>query len=629
MKRPFSSSSWLAGIALVVLSWLVFGQARDFDFVNWDDHEYVADSPAVREGLSWDGLVAAFTSNVAGNWHPVTVLSHQLDVELFGLDSGGHHLTSVLIHIANGLLLFGLLRRMTGGAGASAFVAGVFLLHPLHVESVVWVSERKDVLSTFFAFATIAAYLRYIHTPGPGRYALVVVLYALALLAKPMVVTLPCLLLLLDHWPLGRARQSFKSRRTWPQLLVEKAPLAALALAVGLVTLATQAKVGAVATLEALSLVDRIGGAVTACAWYLWKSVWPSGLAAFYPRVPITAIALGSSALLLALITGVAVVRRRSDPYVLIGWMWYLVAIAPVIGIIQVGEQARADRYTYLPLVGIAIAAAWTMSSLAAHSTPSRTLITGAAIAAILAFVVISRAQAAYWMDSLALWRRAIAVTNVNYRAYENLGTALRERGQYDEALAAYAEAARHSPNYAVVYNSMGLVLTRQGRMADAIRQYEHAVTLSPGFPEARTNLANALAATGQLDAALGQYVEAGRLSPDSTETHIGLGSTLIRMGRPAEAEKEFLEAVRLDPALAEAQNGLGGALAMQGRHAEAVPRYQEAIRLKPGLVTAHTNLGLSLVKLGRVDEARQSFETALRVDPNYQPALQALSAIR
>jgi tetratricopeptide (TPR) repeat protein len=400
-------------------------------------------------------------------------------------------------------------------------------------------------------------------------------------------------------------------------------------LAVGLVTLATQAKVGAVATLEALSLVDRIGGAVTACAWYLWKSVWPSGLAAFYPRVPITAIALGSSALLLALITGVAVVRRRSDPYVLIGWMWYLVAIAPVIGIIQVGEQARADRYTYLPLVGIAIAAAWTMSSLAAHSTPSRTLITGAAIAAILAFVVISRAQAAYWMDSLALWRRAIAVTNVNYRAYENLGTALRERGQYDEALAAYAEAARHSPNYAVVYNSMGLVLTRQGRMADAIRQYEHAVTLSPGFPEARTNLANALAATGQLDAALGQYVEAGRLSPDSTETHIGLGSTLIRMGRPAEAEKEFLEAVRLDPALAEAQNGLGGALAMQGRHAEAVPRYQEAIRLKPGLVTAHTNLGLSLVKLGRVDEARQSFETALRVDPNYQPALQALSAIR
>jgi Flp pilus assembly protein TadD len=615
----------LAALALLALTWAVYGQVRRFDFVNWDDHEYVSQNGLVRAGLSGEGFIGAFTTNVAGNWHPVTVLSHQIDIELYGTDPGGHHVTSVWIHAANGLLLFFLLWRMTGAFGASWFVAAVFLVHPLHVESAAWISERKDVLSTLFALLTIAAYLRYVRTPSGTRYGVVAGAYALALMSKPMVVTLPVLLLLLDWWPLGRAGGG---RRAWWRLIAEKTPLLGLAVATGVVTLFTQSRVGAVAGLEAVTTAERVAGALESTLWYLWKTAWPTDLAAFYPRHPAPILAIWAAALTLAALTVFAIRERGRRPYLLAGWAWFLIGIAPVIGIVQVGEQARADRYTYLPLVGLAVAVAWAVRELPGRTLAARRGVAVAAAAAVLVLAAGARAQAACWSDSVTLWRRAVAVTSGNARAYENLGTALRERGAYEEALHAYAEAVRLAPRYAVVHNSMGLVWTKQGRTDEAIARYEDAVALAPNFVQARTNLANALAAAGRFEAALAQFAEVVRLDPASAAARVGLGATLLQMGRGHEAESPFTEAIRLDPALAEAHNGLGGALALQGRHAEAEACYREALRLKPGLVTALTNLALSQIALGRVEEARRNLEAALLVDPCYSSARDALLAI-
>jgi tetratricopeptide (TPR) repeat protein len=623
-----SRHQWLIVVALAVATWVVFGQVARFDFVNWDDHEYVTGNPDVAGGLSGDGLVAAFTTNVAANWHPVTVLSHQLDVELHGLDARGHHLTSLWIHLANGLLLFGLLRSMTGAAGRSAFVAAVFLLHPLHAESVAWVSERKDVLSTFFALLATGAYLRYVGRRGEVWYLAMVGLYALALMAKPMVVTLPVLLLLLDWWPLGRVGGAGHGVG-WRRAILEKMPLFALAVLAGLATIAAQAQAGALASLHTLPVAERVAGAVTSVGWYLWKAVWPTGLAAFYPRQPVALVAAAGCALLLVGVTMAAVRFRRTHPYLLAGWAWYLVGVAPVIGLVQVGEQARADRYTYVPLIGVTIVVAWAAWQAAGRARSARAALGSGAVIAVVLLAAAAHTQAGYWANSLALWRRAITVTTGNARAYENLGTALRERGSYHEALAAYAEASRLAPRSAVIHNSMGLVLAKQGRIPEAVRRFEEAVMCAPAFVQGRTNLGNALAAGGRLEEARTQLEEAIRLDPDSADAHVGLGGVLLRLNRLPESRAHFLRAIRLDAALAEAHNGLGGVLATQGRHDDALAKYQEAIRLKPGLVTAHANLALSLIKLGRPEEARRSLEVALRLDPCHDLARQALAAIR
>lgn len=622
--RP-ASRSWLAIVVLLaVVTWFVFGQARHFAFVNWDDHEYVTENAHVRDGLTASGVVSAFTLNVAGNWQPVTVISHQIDTQLFGLDAGAHHLTSVFIHLANGLILFGLLHSLTSAMWRAAFVSAIFLVHPLHVESVAWIAERKDVLSTCLALMTMWAYATFVRRPTLPRYLAVATSYALALMAKPMVITLPLLLLLVDAWPLKRVSFALADLKTWMKLAIEKLPLFAMAAAVGIVTLSTQQKVGAVLSLDDASLYSRVVHAIVSYATYLWKTLWPVDLSAFYPYHAPSAVSVVAALVALAAISALAIHERIRHPYLLAGWLWFLLGLAPVIGIVQVGDQAMADRYTYFPMVGVLVALVWGVCSVMPERASST--LTVIALVPIALSATVARAQAATWRDSITLWRHAASVTTDNSRALENLGTALRESGDLVGAFAAYSEAIRIAPRYAVLHNSLGLVLVRQGRIAEAIASFEEAVRLYPDFVEAQTNLGNALAADERLDEAILRYRESLRLKPDASDARIGLGSTLLRLARAAEAQEVFAEAVRLTSGSPEAHNGLGAALATQGQHAAAIPHYREAIRLKPTLVTALANLSLALVNMNDRAEAKRYAEEALRIDPNNPTARRTLA---
>jgi Flp pilus assembly protein TadD len=488
------------------------------------------------------------------------------------------------------------------------------------VESVAWLAERKDVLSSLLLFVTIWMYLRYVDRRTPGRYAGVLVAYALALMAKPMVVTLPFALLLLDVWPLRRIA------------IIEKIPLVAMALATSVATFIVQKQVGAVAGLSVLSLPLRIKNALIGYVSYLGATLWPTHLAAFYPLRDIAAWEVVAALAILVAITFAAWRVRASHPYVLVGWLWYVVTVAPVIGLMQAGEQARADRFMYVPIVGLLIAVAWGGRDLLRRLRPAPAAVAAIATAVVVVSAWVARAQAMTWSDSITLWRHAAAVTERNYIAYENMAQAQRERGQLQEAEGNYRTALTlapaHSPGYeAIIHNSLGMVLERQGRADEARQQFAEAVRLSPGFAEARTNLGNALAGSGAFADAIPQYQAAIQLKPDYTEPRVGLGAALLRTERPAEAIPHYREALRLDPKLAEARNGLGGALAMEGKNAEAMAEYEQALRLKP-LASAHLNIALLLIKEGDVGGARRHLESALSIDPGYAPALQALRAI-
>ncbi|CAN5872148.1 hypothetical protein BH18ACI5_BH18ACI5_23850 [soil metagenome] len=433
---------WIC-VGLVLLNLAVFGAVRRFEFVNWDDPSYILENANVLKGLTWETARWAIATGYSPYWHPVTWLSHLLDVSMFGLDAGAHHLTNLVLHIANTVLIFGLLRRMTGSEGKSAFVAAVFAVHPLHVESVAWVAERKDVLSTFFWALTLWAYLSYAKRPAPARYAAVMALFLLALMSKPMVVTLPVVLLLLDVWPLGR--------RDWRRLLLEKLPLFAMSAATSVATVLIQNRVGAMATLDALPWHVRVSHAIAGYVAYLGMTVWPSHLAAFYPLRLAPGWIVGTAAVSLMAVTVTAYRYRGRYPYLLVGWIWYLVTISPVIGFLQAGEQARADRFMYVPLIGLLLIVAWGVPDLLAGWTSlsgkaRRQGPAAAAVTIILLNAVVAHAQVQTWATSVTLWRHGIDATPDSYIAYENLAQAVRERGQLDQALQLYARALGLAP---------------------------------------------------------------------------------------------------------------------------------------------------------------------------------------
>lgn len=628
---------------LVVLTVVVYWQVRSFELVNWDDPSYVTDNPNLAAGLTWDSAWWALTTGYSPYWHPMTWWSHLLDVSLFGANIGGYHLTSLAFHAANTLLVFVLFRSMTGAVGRSAFLAAVFAVHPLHVESVAWIAERKDVLSTVFWALAAAAYVRYVRRPSWRRYLPVVLLFGLALMAKPMVVTLPAVLLLLDIWPLQRVRLDAADWPAWRRALADKVPLLVLGLLTTAATIAVQHRVGAMAGLDALSWQFRLSNAIVSYGEYLWKTVWPAGLAAFYPfreypLVLVIAVAVG-----LAAATAFVVAQRRRRPYLLVGWLWYGLTLAPVIGLLQAGEQRLADRFLYVPMLGLLIIVAWgvpdlldrTRTATGRVTAPRRypMLLPAAAVAIVIACAVTAHAQVAHWRNSLTLWEHAVRVTPDSYLAFENLGQALRERGRYDEAIASYRQALAlsppRSPGYqAVIHNSLGLVLTRAGRNAEARASFEAATRLDPRFAEARSNLGNALAAVGEFGKAVEEYRVAVDLDPDATETRVGLGSALLSAGDPGGAAAAYTEALRLDPALAQAHNGLGAALAQQGDETRAMAEYEEALRLKPDLPTAHLNVAVLLIRQGRLDEARRRLQQALAIDPGYAPARDLLARL-
>jgi tetratricopeptide (TPR) repeat protein len=581
----------------------------------WDDAQYVVGNAALRDGLTPASVRWAFTSFYAANWHPLAWLSHLADVQLHGLDPRGHHLTSVLLHAANALLLFVVLRRLTGALWRSALVAALFAVHPLRVESVAWVAERKDVLCALFALATIGAYVSWARRPTAWRRAGVVALFALALLAKPMAVTLPLLLLLLDAWPLHRTDWAWSGR--WRGLVAEKAPLFVLSGLSAAVTLWAQAEAGGLVSTAKYPPAGRLANAAVSYLRYLGASVVPARLEAFYPY-PVHGIAgwkVGLACVALAALGWGAWRTRRRLPFLAAGWLWYLVALAPVVGIVQTGQQAWADRYSYLPLIGPAIALAWLLAGLATGPRRRIALVAGAALA-IGALAAGTRAQIATWRSDDALYARCLAVDPGNWLAHNNLATGLAGAGRTQEAAFHYQEALRLNPGYETAHYNYANALVAQGRVDEALAHYREAVRIDPGYEIAHYNFANTLLARGRADEAVAEYRAAIRAKPDYVEAYDNLGVALLRQGKIEEALQAYRTVLALKPDLAAAHNNLGGALLRQGKRQEALAHLETAVRLDPGLFRARVNLGQALGELGRWDEAVVQLEAAVRLNP-------------
>jgi protein O-mannosyl-transferase len=628
--RAFRTAAVCA--ALLLLTFIAFQSVLSSRFTTFDDPYYVSSNPQVQKGLTWESVRWAFTTHETANWHPVTWLSHMLDVRLFGMNPGLHHLTSLLLHALNAVLLFLLLFRMTGALWRSAFAAALFALHPLHVESVAWIAERKDVLSTLFWLLTTGAWLAYVKSKKPAPYGLMLAFFALGLMAKPMLVTLPFTLLLLDFWPLRRLAFPLRGHSDdLKKLLWEKAPLFAMAAASGVVTIIAQRSGGAVAALSELPLGERAANAARSYAAYLGKAMWPSPLAAFYPHPHAGVRTLTVIAALLALagITAAAVLLKKKAPYLPMGWLWYLGTLVPVIGLMQVGEQAMADRYTYVPLIGIFIAAAWGLGALADGWGKGRVAAVAAALSALSALAIMTRIQAAYWTDSITLFEHALKVTPENALAQSNLGVALSLQGRMQEAIPHLQESLRIAPGYPNVHISLGNALSATGRAEEAAAEYAEALKVKPDDVMALTNLGMTLGMLNRLPEAVERLREAVRLEPGNIEARLNLGTALDRMNRLPEALEQFQEALRLKPDGARILDNLGLALGKMNRLPEAVERFQQAARVQPDSAEIRFHLGIALSRLHRLREAGEQFQNALEINPDFEPARASLENVR
>ena len=567
---------WLILITAVLL---VYWQVGDHEFINYDDNAYITDNAQVQKGLTSKGIIWAFTTSHTGNWHPLTWISHMLDCELYGLNPEGHHLTNVLFHMANAILLFVVLRWMTGAIWRSGLVAALFALHPLHVESVAWVAERKDVLSTFFWMLTMVAYVHYVNRPGGKRYLLVLITFSLGLMAKPMLVTLPFVLLLLDYWPLNRFkpravtgsvenqplgfRSSGDDKLPILKAVMEKTPLFLMSLFSCVVTVMAQQEAGAISTLEIVPFKLRIANGLVSVVAYMGKMIWPQDLAVFYPH-PVSDLQIWKpvvAGLFLLILSTVALWVAQRCRYVLVGWLWYLGTLVPVIGLVQVGEQAMADRYTYVPLIGLFIVVVWGFADLVKGWRSRRWVVSVSAAVMVLALMAGSWLQVAHWKNSVRLFKHALDATTNNYVAHYTLGNAL----------------------------------ALQGNLTGSVSHYNKALQIHPNFAEAHNNLGNALALQGNLTGAISHYNKALQINPDHAEAHRNLAVGLDRQGRHQEAIQHYAEVLRISPHDAQSHNNLGVALAEQGRLKEAVAHFTEALRIDPNFKEAQRNLDLSL----------------------------------
>jgi protein O-mannosyl-transferase len=553
---------WLIALALALVTAALYWPATGHGFVDLDDQLYVSRNPHVKGGLNGQNILWAFSNLEAGFWHPVTWLSIMADCQLYDLRPWGHHLTSLLLHALSTAVLFLALKRMTGTTWRSAFVAALFGLHPLHVESVAWAAERKDVLSGLFWMLSLWGYSRYVecrrhkaegrsrdskadHRPSvPSNtrrvsrftfhvslfYLLSLLFFALGLMSKPMVVTLPVILLLLDWWPLQRFSWDDSKGRwtTVARLIWEKVPFLAAGLVFGVLTIYAEHGVGALGAESRVLLVGRLQNACLSYAAYLRQTFWPMDLAVFYPYPKVLPAGLAAGAGVLGLmISALVLVKARKAPYLAVGWAWYVVTLLPVIGLIPIGEFSRADRFTYVPLIGVFLMLAWGACELTRGWRHQASVLAAAGCAVIGLCFVSARQQLGYWKDSEALFRHALAVTVDNYMAQNCLGSSLDQKGQLDDAIPHYEEATRLQPASAQVHYNLGIALSRKGRLNEAIRQYQEAVRLQPGSTRARNNLGVLLAMTGQLDAAISQFQEVLRLKPDNADARNNLARAM------------------------------------------------------------------------------------------------------
>ncbi len=528
---------------------MVFGQTRHFEFVNFDDDQYVYENPWVQGGLTVRDFIGAFTRIQADYWHPVTMLSHLLDCQIYGLNAGGHHLTNVLIHTANAILLFLLLRQLAAGNWLSAFVAALFAVHPLRVESVAWVAERKDLLCGMFLLLTLLAYVRYARRPWSlARYLPVSILFALGLMSKPMLVTLPFVLCLLDYWPLGRFQSSRADfRPDYRRLIVEKIPLLLLAGLTGVVTLFAQTE--AMPTLP-IPFHFRIANALVAATVYVGQLFYPHRLAVFYPLpaagYPIWQVA--GSLLFLTMVSALAYGWRKQHPYFLVGWFWYLVMLLPVIGLVQVGGQARADRFTYLPEIGLGLALAAGLAEGTARWRHRRLVLTTGAAVVLTTLTVLARTQTACWRNSETLWHHTLACTTRNAVAENNLACVFLRQEQYDDAITHAQTASEIDPNYEDAEGTLGLALTAQGHPDEAIAHYRRALSIKPDYVTALNNLSTILMPRGEVDEAIAHLQAAVKIRPDNARFHNNLGCALLLKRETGPAIDQFQQAIHLQP---------------------------------------------------------------------------------
>ncbi|MFZ5447511.1 MAG: tetratricopeptide repeat protein [Thermodesulfobacteriota bacterium] len=672
--------SWkiLAGIILILATVIVYADLSNHQFISFDDNLYVTDNPTVQRGLTLQGVTWAFTTFHAGNWIPLTWLSHMVNCQLFGLNPRGHLLTNLLLHVANTLLLFSFFLRTTQALGPSFLVAALFALHPLHVESVAWVSERKDVLSTFFWLLTMWAYVWYLKSPGIQRYLAVLLCFGLGLMSKPMLVTLPFVLLLLDYWPLGRwqlngatganpvANRVSRTDRKVPlsRLILEKVPLLVLVVMFGLISFHAQKVSGAVTSVENFPIAARLSNALIAYVSYMGMMIWPAHLGVYYPLIEedITfGSALGAGLILLFLSSAI-IWQARRRLYLPVGWLWYLGTLVPVIGLVQIGNQALADRYTYVPLIGLFLIIAYGLSDLVAGWPRLKTLVPLGIGILLAALALCTYRQVGYWHDSQSLYEHTLRITRNNYlinynlgnrwyaqgklesaiscytealrifpdyfEAHNNLGLALQAQGKAEQAIFHYNEALRINPDFDKAHNNLGLALYTQGKVEPAISHYNEALRLRPHYPEAHNNLGMALYAQGKVDSAISHYNEALRLQPGFAQAHYNLGLALQAQGRTEPAISHFTEALRINPDFDKAHNQLGLALYTQGKVEQAIFHYSEVLRLQPNNFKAHNNLGIALASQGKLEQAIQHYRQALHLKPDYAQALNNLAYV-
>jgi tetratricopeptide (TPR) repeat protein len=629
-KLTDSNSKVFIIMMLTIMILAVYWPVQTYEFVNCDDPIYVTSNYRIQSGINLQSIKYTFTDIHTSNWHPLTMMSHLLDWSLFGDKSGGHHWTNVIIHIFNTILLFLLLNRLTGAVWRSAFVAALFALHPLNVESVAWISERKNVLSTFFWILTMLFYVRYVESPGWRRYLPVLICFALGLMSKPMLVTLPFVLLLLDYWPLNRTqlklqdsdhlqtKSVMKKSSKISFLIVEKIPLFILSVISILATLYAARYAKTIANFESLTLPERISNAVVSYVLYIKKLFWPADLAVFYPIIDIPVWQFSIALLFLICVTFLVFRYFRKYPYLFVGWFWYLGTLVPVIGLIQVGCQAMADRYAYVPLIGIFIVLAWGMADIT-QKRFSRNIIVIFAVTMLVGLSVMTSFQIRYWKDTFVLFEHDLNVTKQNALANLCLANELLKNNKVDKAITHYTASFKLDSKNDKTLVGLGMAFNMQGDKAKAIDILRQAIKLNPQSIEAHHNLGLVLFQNGRIDEAIIEYQKAIAIDNDGLLFHNNLGNAFIKKGKIEEAINEFREVLRINPKHAGAHNNIAMLLMSQGKNMEAIKHFREAIRLEPEYANAHFYLAKILKQKGLEAEANYHYQEALSINPEYK----------
>jgi Tfp pilus assembly protein PilF len=612
---------------LAAITWLIFGQTLAHDFVNYDDEVYVYDNAKVAAGLSPQNILWAFTHTVCANWHPLTVISHMLDCQLYGLKPAGHHFTNVLLHTIAVILLFLVLRQMTGGLWRSALVAALFAIHPLHVESVAWISERKDVLSAVFFMLMLGAYTRYIRALSLTSYLFVLLFFAFGLMSKPILVTAPFVLLLLDYWPLKRFvsetaaklghRNRTESRANIRRIFLEKIPLLFISFASCAATILAQRHF--IDPIDRLSFAERLGNAAVAIIVYLRQLVWPSGLSIFYPhpRHGLSAVQVSMAPLSLLAVSAAAFIYRRKHPYFPTGWFWFLGMLVPVSGIVQVGTQAHADRYTYLPQIGLYILVTWFIADIVSSWRHQRVLLSTAMVSSIVILMWPAWKQTSHWRDSRTLWTHALAVNPENDTAHNGLCNLALRQNRFEEAVFHARKALQVRPDSADAHSNLGLALLGTGQKAEALIEFRKVIETSPARPRVHYNLATLLLDSGRIEEAIAEFQKELQIQPEFVDAQNNLGIALEQKGALDDAVTCFQKAIELDPRRPKTHYNLATVFLRQGQFDHAIAHLEKELLINPASAEAHNDLGIAWSQKGRINEAIGEWQKTLDLQPH------------